>query len=161
MAGMCLHRQRHIVEHAEIEEQRRDLERARQPERAAGVHRQPRDVAAGEMMRPESGASCAAELRDQRGFSGAVRPDHGVQFAFGIAKRDRRWRRCRRSAWRGFRPAASQPWRTLPQQAVDAASREQHHQQQQRPEYDLPIFGDAGQHLLQHQQRHRAEQRAE
>ena len=33
MPGMRLHGERHIVEHAEIEKQRRDLERARQPER--------------------------------------------------------------------------------------------------------------------------------
>ena len=35
MPGMRLHRERDIVERAEIEEQRRDLERARQPEPAA------------------------------------------------------------------------------------------------------------------------------
>ena len=40
----------------------------------------------------------------------------------------------------------------LAEQAVDAAARKQHDQQQQRPEDDLPIFGNAGQHLLQQQQ---------
>src|SRR5450759_820869 len=49
MAGMRLHRQRHIVEYAEIEKQGRDLERARQPERAAAIHRKLGDVVAGEM----------------------------------------------------------------------------------------------------------------
>src|SRR5882724_5643836 len=64
------------------------------------------------------------------------------------------------------------------QEAVDAATREQHHQQEQRPEHDLPIFRDldrglwldhAGcqqpdqhrQQLLQHQKRHRPDERPE
>ena len=45
MTGMRLHRQRHVVERGEIEKQRRDLERAREPERAAPMHRQRGDVA--------------------------------------------------------------------------------------------------------------------
>ena len=40
MAGVRLHRQRHVVERGEIEEQRRDLERAREPQQAALVGRQ-------------------------------------------------------------------------------------------------------------------------
>src|SRR5882672_10501258 len=64
------------------------------------------------------------------------------------------------------------------QQTVDAATREQHHQQEQRPEHDLPIFRDldrdlrlhhAGreqpdqhrQQLFQHQERHGTDERAE
>src|SRR5215468_5983930 len=47
------------------------------------------------------------------------------------------------------------------QQTVDAAAREQDDEQQQRAEDDLPVFGHAGERLLQHQQRHRADQRAE
>src|SRR5262245_35941982 len=48
----------------------------------------------------------------------------------------------------------------LAKQSVDAPAGEQHYQQQQWTKYDLPVFGDAGEHLFQHQQRHRAEQRA-
>src|SRR5215471_9667556 len=48
----------------------------------------------------------------------------------------------------------------LAEQTVDAAARKQNDQQQQRPEDDLPIFSDAGQHFFQDQQGHRAEQRA-
>src|SRR5215216_2639675 len=47
------------------------------------------------------------------------------------------------------------------EQAVDAAARKQHHQQQQWTENDLPILGDAGQRLLQHEQRDRPDQRTE
>src|ERR1700712_4123031 len=47
------------------------------------------------------------------------------------------------------------------QQAVDPAAREQHDQQEDRPDDDLPILDDAGQRLLQHQQRHCAEHRTE
>src|SRR5215217_6285559 len=47
------------------------------------------------------------------------------------------------------------------EQPVDAAPREQHDEQQQRTEDDLPIFGDAGQHLLEDEQRHRTDERAE
>src|SRR5262245_46806876 len=43
------------------------------------------------------------------------------------------------------------------EQAVDAAAREQYDEQEDRADDDLPIFGDAGQRLLQHQQRHRAD----
>src|SRR5262249_9401549 len=49
----------------------------------------------------------------------------------------------------------------LPQQTVDSAPREENHQKQQRAEDDLPIFGNARKHLLQHEQRHRAKQRTE
>ena len=106
--GMRLHRQRHIVEHAEIEKQRRDLERAREAEPAAPVHRQRGDVAAGKTDAAGIGRQLAAELGDQRGLAGAVRPDDRVQLA-GRRRRasDRRWRRCPRSAWPDSRPAAS------------------------------------------------------
>src|SRR5262245_33473656 len=46
----------------------------------------------------------------------------------------------------------------LAEQAVDAAAGKQHNQQQQRPEQDLPIFGDAGERFFQYEQRDRAEQ---
>src|SRR5215831_6710844 len=47
------------------------------------------------------------------------------------------------------------------EQAVNAAAREQDDQQKQRTEDDLPVFGDAREHLFQHQQRHRADDRPE
>src|ERR1700742_5324810 len=48
----------------------------------------------------------------------------------------------------------------LAEHPVDAAARVQHSEQQHRPEDDLPIFGYAGQRLLQQQQRDGAEHRA-
>src|SRR5262245_3291604 len=39
---------------------------------------------------------------------------------------------------------ALDPAAELDEQPIDAAAREQHDEQQQRPENDLPIFGDAG-----------------
>src|ERR1035437_11123476 len=88
MAGMRLHRQRDIIEHAEIEEQGRDLERARQPQRAAAVHRKLGDVVAGKMDAAGIGRQLSAELGDQRGLAGAVRPDHRVQLAGGDVEHD-------------------------------------------------------------------------
>src|SRR5262245_39726567 len=49
----------------------------------------------------------------------------------------------------------------LAEKAVDSAARKQHNEQQQWPEDDLPVFGDTGEHLFQHQQRDCAEHRAE
>src|SRR3974390_617544 len=85
---MRLHRKHHIVEHAEIEEQRGDLERARQPQRGAAVHRHGGDVDAGESNAARVGRELAAELQDQRGLAGAVRPDYRVQLAGLDHKRD-------------------------------------------------------------------------
>src|SRR5262249_3739964 len=65
-----------------------------------------------------------------------------------------------------------------PQQSIDAAARIEHDQEEQRPQHDLPIFRDLHRHrllherkrhrankrrqeLLEHQQRDRADQRAE
>src|SRR4051794_30817172 len=48
-----------------------------------------------------------------------------------------------------------------PQQADDAAACEQHDQQQQRTEDNLPVLGDAGERLLQNKQHDCADQRAE
>src|SRR5690349_14698704 len=42
----------------------------------------------------------------------------------------------------------------LPEQAIDAAAREQHDQHQQWPKNDLPIFGDAREGFFQYQKRH-------
>src|ERR1039458_9881965 len=88
MAGMRLHRQRHIVEHAEIEKQGRDLERARQPQRATAIHRQRGDVVTGETNAAGVGRYLAAELADQCGLAGAVRPDHRVQLAGNHVERE-------------------------------------------------------------------------
>src|SRR4029078_6072034 len=49
----------------------------------------------------------------------------------------------------------------LPQQTGDSPPCAPHDQKQQRPEDDLPVFGDAREHFLQHEQRHCAEQWAE
>ena len=100
MTGMRLHRERDIVERSEIEEQRGDLERARQPELAAPVNRQRRDVAAVEADTAGFGRDLAGQLADQRGLAGAVRADDGVQFAGAAARAKlRRTPRRRRSAW--------------------------------------------------------------
>ena len=45
------------------------------------MHRQRRDVAPVEMDAAGVRHDLAAELADQRGLAGAVRPDDGVQFA--------------------------------------------------------------------------------
>src|SRR5215475_2138128 len=45
------------------------------------------------------------------------------------------------------------------EQTIDAATREQHHQQEQRTKDDLPVFGDARERFFQHQQRQRADHR--
>src|SRR5262249_53781988 len=47
------------------------------------------------------------------------------------------------------------------EQTVNAAAREQHDQQEQRTENDLPVFGDAREQLFQHQKRHRPNDRHE
>ena len=86
VAGVRLHRQRDIVEHAQIEKQRGDLKRARKPERAARVHRQRRNIVAAEINAAGVGRELAAQLRDQCRFAGAVRTDHGMQFALGDAE---------------------------------------------------------------------------
>src|ERR1035437_4741341 len=88
MPGMRLHRRRHIVEHAEIEKQGRDLERARQPQRATAIHRQRGDVVTGETNAAGVGRYLAAELADQCGLAGAVRPDHRVQLAGNHVERE-------------------------------------------------------------------------
>ena len=101
-------------------------------------------------MRPESGVNWPAELRDQRGLAGAVRPDHGVQFALRDVERQVVGGDDAAEALGEILDLQQRaqlmraPCADRSQQAVDAAAREQHDQQQQRPEDDLPIFGDAG-----------------
>ena len=88
MAGVRLHRERHVVERGEIVEQRGDLERAREPELAAPVDRQRGDVVAGEADAAGVRRDLAGELADQRGLAGAVRADDGVQLARRHRERD-------------------------------------------------------------------------
>ena len=75
VAGMRLHGERDVLERGEIRKQRRDLERARQAELAAALHRQRGDVVAAELDAPGVGRDLAGELADQRGLAGAVRAD--------------------------------------------------------------------------------------
>src|SRR5262245_7748473 len=49
----------------------------------------------------------------------------------------------------------------LHQQSIDAAAREQHDQQEQRPDDDLPVFGDARERFLQRQENHGTDYRPE
>ncbi len=62
-------------------------ERAR-PSTAAPVHRQRGNVVAGKADAAGIGRHLTAELGDQRGLAGAVRPDHRVQFARGDLERE-------------------------------------------------------------------------
>jgi hypothetical protein len=81
VAGMRLHRQRHIVERRHVGKQGRDLERAGKTKRATRIGGQRRDVLAAKMNAAGIGRDLAAKLSDQRGLTGAVRADDGVQLA--------------------------------------------------------------------------------
>ncbi|MGY4318020.1 hypothetical protein ACVWW1_007347 [Bradyrhizobium sp. JR3.5] len=81
VAVMRLRRERDVVDRGKILQQRGDLERARQPEPAALVGRQARDVAAGKPDGSGIRHHLPGELADQRGLPGAVGADDGVQFA--------------------------------------------------------------------------------
>ena len=81
MARMGLRRECDIVCGGEVRQQGRDLERARQPQRAAPPGRQAGDVAAGEVNAAAMRRQMAGKLADQRGLAGAVRPNDGVQLA--------------------------------------------------------------------------------
>src|SRR5712692_4912952 len=78
VAGMRLNRERHIVEHGEIGEQRGDLERTREAELAATPGRQVGYVEVFEVNTPAVGRDLAAELPEQRGLARAIGPDDGV-----------------------------------------------------------------------------------
>jgi len=88
VAVMGLRRQRDIVERGEIRQQRGDLERARQSERAAAIGRHMGDV----LTRKADGAGVrqqlSGQLADQRGLAGAVRSDDGVHLSAGNIERD-------------------------------------------------------------------------
>ncbi len=85
---MRLRGQRDIVCGGEIEQQRGDLERARQAQRAAAIGRQMRDVAAGHGNTAGVRREMSRELADQRRLAGAVRADDGVQLALRDIERD-------------------------------------------------------------------------
>src|SRR3974390_2428272 len=81
MPGMCLQSESEVVEHVEVEKQRRDLERAREPKPAALIGRQMGDL---RLRKPDValiGKRLAAQLRDKRRLAGTVRTDDGVQFS--------------------------------------------------------------------------------
>ena len=81
MPVMGLGCERNVVGSRKVRQQTGDLERARQPEPAALIGRQPGDVAAGKMNRAGIRHQLPGQLADQRGLAGAVRADDGVQFA--------------------------------------------------------------------------------
>ena len=85
---MRLRRQRDIVERGEIGQQRGDLERARQPERAALVAWHPGDFLAGKSNGAGIRQQLSGELADQRGLAGAVGADDRVQFAARHVERE-------------------------------------------------------------------------
>ena len=72
----------------EVRKQRRDLERAREPEQAAVIDRQRGDVLSVEHDAAGVRDDLAGELADQRGLAGAVRADDGLQLARHHVERD-------------------------------------------------------------------------
>src|SRR5258705_2370167 len=85
---MRLRRQRDVVDRGEVEQQRSDLKRARQPERTAAIRRHAGDV----RTRKANGAGMRqqlpGQLADQGGLAGAVRSDDRVQFSARNIQRD-------------------------------------------------------------------------
>ena len=180
VAGVRLHGERHVVERREVEEQRGDLERAREPE--AGCAARPAAPVmslAGEADAAGVGRDLAGQLADQRGLAGAVRADDGVQLAARHRERDvvggddaaeaLGQAVDLRAAAQARRSPASMP--SMPPRANSTIS------SSMGPRIDLPVFAarrhvlapmkgrrqadQAGQRLLQHQQRHGADHRAE
>jgi len=84
---MRLRRERDIVGRGEIREQRGDLERTRQPQRAAAPGREVRDVAAAQKNAARMRRQVPGELADQGGLAGRW-ADDGVQFSFRDIERD-------------------------------------------------------------------------
>src|SRR5262249_26582435 len=77
-----------LVERGEIEKERGDLERAREPARAAAIGAQRRDLLPIEADAARVGRDLAGELADQGGLAGTVRADDGVQLAGPDVQRD-------------------------------------------------------------------------
>ena len=88
MAGMGLHRQRHVLDGRELAQHGGDLERARQPQPHAGMDRQSGDVAAGEVDGAGVGPQVAGELADQGRLAGAVGTDQGMDLALAHLDRE-------------------------------------------------------------------------
>src|SRR3954452_25257319 len=82
MPGMRLDREGDIVGHAQVEEERGDLKRARETKMAAPVGRHARDVLPAKSNPSCIGGELSAQLRDQGRLARSVRADDGVQFAF-------------------------------------------------------------------------------
>ncbi len=87
VAGVRLHRQRDVVEHAELAVDAGDLERARKPLVRARGGAERGDVLPGEPDAPRIRAQVAGELCDQRRLAGAVRTDDGVRFTWSHVER--------------------------------------------------------------------------
>ncbi len=85
---MRLGGERDIVGRGEVQQQRGDLERARQPERAAAPGREVGDVAPRQMDAARMRHQMPSELADQCGLAGAVGADDGVQFALRDIERN-------------------------------------------------------------------------
>ncbi|MGY3646094.1 hypothetical protein ACVWW2_001385 [Bradyrhizobium sp. LM4.3] len=83
-----MRRERDIVGGGEIEQQRGDLERTRQAQRAAAIGRQVGDVATAERDAAGMRLQMPGELADQRGLASTVRADDGVQFTCRDVERD-------------------------------------------------------------------------
>ena len=85
-AALALQRDPHVLEHGQMREHRRDLERAHQPEPRHVGRRQRRDVAA---LVDDAAAGRAQELGQQveaGGLAGAVRSDQRMNGAAGNAQ---------------------------------------------------------------------------
>src|SRR3954451_16739744 len=85
---MGLRRQRDIIRRREIQQQRSDLKRPRQSERAASIGGYSRDVAPAKVNAPGMRHELSGQLADQRGLAGAVRSDDRVQLATRDIERD-------------------------------------------------------------------------
>src|SRR5207237_7863175 len=88
VAALSLQREAHVLEHREVREHRRDLERAHEPHA-----RDRRRVRAGDLATPveDLAARRAEEMREQveaRGLAGAVRADQGMDAAAPDLERD-------------------------------------------------------------------------
>jgi len=79
--AMGLLGERHVLDGAEVAQHRRDLERAREAQLHAPMHRQPGDVATEEADGARIGRQAAGELADQGRLAGAVGADQGMDLA--------------------------------------------------------------------------------
>jgi hypothetical protein len=82
-----LHRERDVLERRESGKDGADLERSRQAQSCARVHRQGGDVAAGEQNAAGVGSGQPGNLIDQGRLARAIRSNDGVQFVGPDVKR--------------------------------------------------------------------------